>query len=63
MPENAEKPTAQNTIEDPPEYNAENAKGPGEDYGETKGGSAWLGGPTNQAQNPVAQQGLLIERL
>ncbi|RZU39306.1 hypothetical protein [Edaphobacter modestus] len=34
------------TIEDPPEYNAENAKNP-------KEGSDWLGGPQNGAQIPA----------
>lgn len=55
MTENTHIPTAQNIIEDPPEYNAENAKGSGEDYGQTKGGSDWLGGPTNRAQIPAVQ--------
>jgi hypothetical protein len=40
MTENAKNSAAQNTIEDPPEYNAENAKNP-------KEGSDWLGGPQN----------------
>lgn len=40
MTENAKNPTDQKTIQDPPEYNAENAKNP-------KEGSDWLGGPQN----------------
>lgn len=40
MTENAKTPTAQNTIQDPPEYNAKNAKNP-------KEGSDWLEGPQN----------------
>jgi hypothetical protein len=40
MTENAKNPAAQNTIQDPPEYNTENANNP-------KDGSDWLGGPQN----------------
>lgn len=40
MSENAKNSAAQKTIQDPPEYNAENTKNP-------KEGSAWLGGPQN----------------
>jgi hypothetical protein len=45
MTENAKSPTAQSTIQDPPEYNAENAKNP-------KEGSDWLGGPQNGDETP-----------
>ena len=45
MTENAKTSAAQNTIEDPPEYNAENAKNP-------KEGSDWLGGPQNGDETP-----------
>jgi hypothetical protein len=45
MSENPTIPTAQNTIQDPPEYNAENAKNP-------KEGSDWLGGPQNGNETP-----------
>jgi len=45
MTENAKNPTAQKTIQDPPEYNAEKAKNP-------KEGSDWLGGPQNGNKTP-----------
>ncbi len=45
MTENTKIPAAQNTIQDPPEYNAENAKNP-------KEGSDWLGGPQNGNEDP-----------
>jgi hypothetical protein len=45
MTENAKNTAAQNTIQDPPEYNAENAENP-------KEGSDWLGGPQNGNETP-----------
>jgi hypothetical protein len=45
MTENAKNPAAQKTIQDPPEYNAENAKNP-------KEASDWLGGPQNGNETP-----------
>jgi hypothetical protein len=45
MTESTQIPTAQNTIQDLPEYNAENAKNP-------KEGSDWLGGPQNGNETP-----------
>jgi len=45
MTENAKNPTAQKTIQDPPEYNVENAKNP-------KEGFDWLGGPQNGDKTP-----------
>lgn len=45
MTENAKNSAAQKTIQDPPEYNAENAKNP-------KEGSGWLGGPQNGNEAP-----------
>ena len=63
MSENAKNPAAQNTIEDPPEYNAENARNPqtgefqkpsnAENAKNSKEGSDWLGGPQNGAQIPA----------
>ncbi|GGG71318.1 hypothetical protein [Edaphobacter dinghuensis] len=46
MSEKAKNPATQNTIEDPPEYNAENPK-------HSKKSSDWLGGPQNGNKAPV----------
>jgi hypothetical protein len=62
MTENTKIPTAQNTIQDPPEYNAESVKNPREDYGQTKGGSDWLGGPQNGNETPSTAEKTLQEK-
>lgn len=45
MTENVKNSTARNTIQDPPEYNAEKTKNPPK-------GSDWLGGPQNGNETP-----------
>lgn len=42
--------------------NAENTMGPGEDYGQTKGGSDWLGGPQNGEETPNEAEKTLQEK-
>lgn len=55
MTENTKIPTAQNIIQDPPEYNAENAKN-------LKEGSDWLGGPQNGNETPGEAEKTLQEK-
>ncbi|MBW8749575.1 MAG: hypothetical protein JF584_18880 [Acidobacteria bacterium] len=61
MTENAKKSTAQSTIQDPPEYNAENATSSKEASQSTEGayqqnGQSWLGGPQNGSETSSSDQ-------